>query len=126
MTRTGRKHTIRLTDAEQFFYDHAVFFWNPDDGEDAESGRIRRAVALARAESLAASRETVVSWEPDCPGGDLCVCNGEHNPAYTAILRDAEGTYLGKFPSVTFDSGKPDGEPYARVLAAELADEYLF
>jgi hypothetical protein len=126
MSGTTRTHKITLTDAEQFFYEHAPYSVRP--GEDEISARIRSAAALARAEAIAKGRGATVAWEED----DLAwlteswrACGDDHGQAWGAVLRDAEGTALGSLWGITFESHEPAGEPYARVVAAELADEYL-
>jgi hypothetical protein len=124
MSGKTRTHKITLTEAEQFFYEHAGYSMRP--GEDKISAKIRSAVALARAEAIAEGRDATVTWEEDDhPDAGWCDCGDDHGQPWGAVLRDAEGTVLGSLWGITFESHQPAGESYARVVAAELADEYL-
>jgi len=123
-TAKSTTHKITLTEAEQFFYDHDGYSMGL--GEDKISAKIRCAIALARAEAYAENTGAEVTWEEDPdPDGAWCACGDDHGPAWIAVLRDAEGTVLGSLGGVTFESHDPSGEAYARVVAAELADEDL-
>lgn len=115
-------HKITLSPAEQFFYDHAG--WSYTQGEPAWSGRTRGAVMLAFAEQEAQARNWQTAWEYDPDGAD-CTCGDDHGPAYMAVLTDEDGRTLGILGGVTFATRSPDGDPYARVVSAELASEAL-
>lgn len=119
-------HKIVSTEAEQFFYDHAGYSHRVD--EPATSGRARCAISLAEAEAIAESRGWEVGWEEDPEPFD-CDCGssecGNYQP-YCASLRDSDGNVLASLCGVTFATDTPNGDPYARVVAAELASEALW
>jgi hypothetical protein len=129
--------TLTLTEAEQFFWDHAGWAHYPD--ETPEHGRARCAIGLAEAERrLQRDESAEVTWEEDDIQEDDCDCGDDHGTRYGAILRKTVTRYdemtgeprkteqiLGSLWGITFTTGAPETDPYARVVAAELADEYL-
>jgi len=113
---------IELSEAERFFYEHAGYSYDPES-ETPEHGRMRGAVLLAEAEKSAARLGADVTWEdePEPYDGD----DGYEGPCYCAVLRNSASEVIASLGMVAFASGTPDGEPYARVVAAELALEAL-
>jgi hypothetical protein len=122
--------TITLTDVEQFFYDHAGYSYDPAT-ESGEHGHARCAIELARAERLAEVKGWRVVWEDDGDFERYCACDDDDcpaktGPAYGAVLYNDSGDVLGSLWGITFERGHDYGDdPYARVVAAELAWDAL-
>lgn len=121
-------HKITFTEAEEFFYQHAGWSYDPK-AETSASGRARCAVILADAESrLQADSTLEVVWEDDPePWDGDCAA-----PAYLmeatlwrrALRADSSGrdellTSLGSIGLNSLDS------PYRRVVEAQLTLEAL-
>lgn len=111
-----------LTVAERFFYDHAGYSYSPAT-QTPEQGHVESARRLARAEARLNAGPYFVSHEPDDRPWD-----GDtpyDGPLWTVTLWCVSGTadpeILGSLSSVACE----DGDPYLRVIAAELASEYL-
>lgn len=135
---TARTHKITLTEAEQFFYEHAGYSWDPKT-ETATSGRTRVAVLLAAAEGTLEGSPLSVTWTPDdqpaeCACGNPdCVSDGA--PAWVVQLRGPDercndlpsdsGEVLTASGGYDFPSGEPWGEASARVAAAQLVAGWL-
>jgi hypothetical protein len=114
--------TIELTATEKFFYDHAGVSYHPDR-ETYEQGRIRGAKELRRAENKLRSGPFFVTIEPDDVPWD-----GDEpydGPLWVVTLFSTDMSttprVVGSIGSVACD----EGDPYLRVVAAELAFEYL-
>lgn len=130
MNDTRKTHKIVFTEAEQFFYDHAGWGHKPD--EPAWSGRTRCAVLLADAEAALERSDAHVTWELD-PDADNEPAEGYYVSGcpqwQAALVRDngAGGTeWLASLGGVDFGREydvTPEDDPYARVVAAELASE---
>lgn len=110
-------HKVVLTKAEQFFYDHAGYSHGMD--EPGWSGRTRCAILLADAEKELDRRNDLhVYWEHDIEpwdgdvewDGPVWVC---------AIMRGRE--IIAALGGIACE----DGDPYMRVVKAELAREAL-
>ena len=115
--RTGstRTHKIVLTEDEQFFYDHAGYAHGMD--EPSWSGRVRCAVLLADAEAaLNRATDVHVEWEHDPEPWDGDV-EWDGSVWMCAVIRD--GVSLASLCGIACS----DGDPYMRVVAAELASE---
>jgi len=111
--------TITLTDAEQFFYDHAGWSYDPA-AETPDHGRARCAIELADAERLLnRDNDAEVTWEEDDTPWDGC--EPYDGPMFGAVLRKGSEV-MGSLWSIAMES---TDEPYARIVAAELAQEYL-
>lgn len=121
--------TVTLTDAEQFFYDHAGWGYDPAT-ETPEHGRARGAMHLADAEKHAARKLWSVEWEID-PDADTEPTDSyfvSGNPQWCATLYDEGGNVLASLCGIDFAEPHdvtPEAEPYARVVAAELAYEAI-
>lgn len=130
----------KLTPAEQFFYDHAGYSYDPKR-ETARTGRRRCAIQAAQTEREARALGLTHTLEPDecfdwrdTPDGadDGCCpwcnepltergeCRREHY-AYGMVLRDADGNDLGQSLWGIVD---PDSA-YERCTFVDLAGEYL-
>lgn len=106
-----------MNESGQFFYDHAGYGYDPAT-ETPEQGRKRCARELAAAEAERTERGWWVEWTHDQDSG--------YGGWYTATLYHAapltgERTALTSCGAV--DAG--DGDPYRRVVVAELAREAL-
>jgi hypothetical protein len=110
----------------QFFHAHAGYSWQPEKETQAQ-GRRRCARALAAAEL--AGREAGLSfmwsidphtdssdWSDERPAWRVwqCVCIDQANRVRASL----HGIDFGR-------DGEPHGDPYARVVEAELAHEAL-
>jgi hypothetical protein len=123
--------TITLTDAEQFFYDHAGYSHDPAT-ETSEHGHARCAMDLAAAEQRIARGGYRIEWDQDYEFDPYCACEDDDcpaktGPAYCAALFSADGIrVLASLCGITFERGHDySDDPYARVVAAELALEAL-
>jgi hypothetical protein len=119
---------MKLTENEQFFYDHAGYGFNPSNGETAEDGKIRGARALALAEATAEAKGITFRWEDDWEigshkeffGPDSAYDDHEPDTCEQCDAIDASGEVLASLGCVD-DAGKD----YRRVVEAELAAEVL-
>ena len=115
------------SEASRFFYEHAAPGYCPNR-ETPEEGRWRGAESLARAEREAEARGWLVQWERDYDGDYMDADTEWHDwPHYWCQMYDPEtGDTLASLCGVMFaDRGGPEGDPYSRVVAAELAEEAL-
>lgn len=121
-------HKITLTDSEQFFYDHAGCSFDPSR-ETASSGLTRNAILLASAEEHAKREGWDVEWDIDpeadiIPTANYFVSGAEQ---WTATLRNLDGEPLANLCGIDLGhNAVPETDPYARVIAAELATEAIF
>lgn len=123
-----------VTPAEQFFYENAGWSYDPAT-ETEEQGRRRGAVALARAEERMKAGPYFVDVEPDPEpydgdvpyDGPLKVVNlwqmaDPTRPEFLWQMTDpTRPELLGCIGGIACE----EGDPYLRVVAAELALEYL-
>jgi len=113
-----------LSTAERFFYDHAGTGYNPAT-EIPFIGRVSTARKLARAETERKNAGAWVDWETD----DLPFNDDVHGPdeyGYIAVLRQYDpelgrSVILSAQGSIDAESG----DPYRRVVEAELFSEYV-
>lgn len=103
-----------MTKTEQFFFDHAGWGYDPLT-ETSDEGRARCAKRLAAAEQWATDEGMSFEWTPD----EYADEPGE----WCCVARDAGGVVLASLGGVGFESGEPWGDPYRRVVEAELALE---
>jgi hypothetical protein len=113
---TGPNQAITLDDREQFFYDHLkVRIHDGSTDEERHARRARRAIELAAAEWKTrpwADSGAEVTWQQD-PERDV----------WDAFLYQ-DGDQMGHKYDVRLKS-VPEKDPYARVIAAELAADCL-
>lgn len=108
---------LKLSADAQFFFDHAGYSYRPD--ETREQGRTRCALNLAAAEGMGRAAGLSFEWvsdtDSDEPGHYGCICH------------DSEGAVTASLWGIGFaDDGTPwDGDPYRRVVEAELAAETI-
>jgi hypothetical protein len=119
-------HIVTLTESEAFFYEHAGYSYDPAS-ERPTSGRTRGAIHLAYAEREAARRGWETRWDIDADADiiptDNYFVSGE--PQWVAALVTDEGEIIAALYGIDLGTADPNGDPYARVVAAELAYETL-
>lgn len=124
--KTADKSTVTLTPAQQFFFEHAGWGYDPST-ETKEEGRTRGAIALAAAESEAREKGYSFEWGI-CPLGDSSDFSDEL-PAWSlwaCICRNSEGESVSNLHAIDFGrDGTPWGSTYRRVVEAEMAMEAL-
>jgi hypothetical protein len=122
-------HKITFTEAEEFFYQHAPYSWDPER-ETQASGRARCAMELAAAESRLQAEfpeievvweEDDAEWDGDCPAPKYVLqatlyrrAQREDSSDRDDVLASCGGIGLNDLDS-----------PYRRVMEAELALEAL-
>jgi hypothetical protein len=109
-----------------FFYEHAGYSYDPAN-ETPEQGRRRGAEELARASLEGFARHWSAVWEidPDITSRDWDTDSPEHE-TWVCYVYDEHGEPIGSLGGVDFGpDGDPTGDPYARVVEAELAAEHL-
>ena len=111
----------------EFFLAHARYRYDPRT-ETAEQGRRRCAKALADAELKSTLSGWSCKWEVDTDSSSADWPDGGEPPyaVWGCTLRDEQGKSLGSLWSIDFGrEGEPWGQPYRRVIEAELALEAL-
>lgn len=113
---------MTLSDTERFFYDHAGYVHNPN-AETEDEARARCAADLARAEGrLKAGPYYIdVTPDPDPYDGDVPWGGPMWNVGLYSVADDTRPVLIGSLGAVACG----EGDPYLRVVAAELALEYL-
>lgn len=114
-----------MNQAEQFFYEHAGYSWDPKK-ETMEDGRRKSAKDLADAEYRAYSEGYTFDWEvdPTINSSDF----DDVSPPYAlwvCTLRDPGGDAVESLSGIDFG---PDGLPgctYGREVCAGLAYEHF-
>jgi hypothetical protein len=106
----------------RFFYQHAGYSIGP--GETKRQGRSRGAKVLAAAEKRAQDADVTFHWEVDELDSSEW---SDEEPAYQqwcCIARTADGKIFASLGGIDFGRDKePWGDPYRRVVEAELATE---
>lgn len=112
---------MRTLTPVQFFMAHAGHSYNPLT-ETSAQGRYRGARRLAAAERKASAAGVSFEWsiDPDCDSSDWSD-DGEPYATWQCLARDAEGVVIGSLHAIDFgDGGEPWGDPYRRVIEAEI------
>lgn len=121
----------KLNKVEQFFYENASYSYDPLK-ETAEEGRTKGAVLLASAEQWARETGYGCRWEidPASSSADWIDDNEDggnnQNPwqVWSCYMYDENGKPVQSLHSIDFGrDGQPWGDPYRRVIEAELALE---
>lgn len=102
----------------EFFHQWAGFSWDPKT-ETREQGKARCAQLHATAEAWARDAGVRFQWvrDPDCDRSGI-----EHGGPLWLCMAWRDSTCIGSLGSVDLgESGEPWGDPYARVIEAELA-----
>lgn len=118
--------TISNPDPVGFFYQHAGYSYNPAT-ETPEQGRRKCARALARAERAGSDAGLGFRWSID-PDTDSSDWNDDPEPwaQWVCECVDADGETVACLGGIDFGrDGEPWGDPYQRVVEAELAAEAL-
>lgn len=104
--------------ATQFFFKQAGYSWIPG-AETASQGRLRGAKQLAKAESNGLGLLDF-EWLPEDEPGE----HGQQQ--WTCLCRDAQHNVVESLSGIDFGGdGTPWGQPYKRVIEAELAFKYF-
>jgi len=106
----------------QFFYDHAGWSHDPQI-ETSEQGRRKCAELLARVTSRAFNDGVYFDWSID-PCIDSSDFSSKSNPWSLWVCRmyDSNGNMVDSLCAIDFGrDGSPHGDPYKRVVEAELA-----
>lgn len=111
-----------MNEAEQFFYDHAGSSYVPAK-ETLEEGKVRGAKELAAAEQKLKEGPYFVSWETDDRPWDGDV--PYDGPLWVAILWSVDGTSTSAPLASLGSIACEEGDPYQRVIEAELMVEHL-
>lgn len=123
--------TARKLTPYAFFLKHACYSYDPKV-ETPNHGRRRCARALADAEARAREEGYTFEWETDlhCTSADWIERGRDGGPdrdpwtTWACVVRDDQGNVCGALSGVDFGrGGDPWGEPYRRVVEAELASE---
>lgn len=110
--------------AYHFFLASAGYSYNPKT-ETPMQGRIRCAQMLAHHERRAREAGCSFEWtiDPDSTSADW---TDDDSPwqAWQCVARDSEGAIFASLHGIDFGhDGEPWGDPYRRVVEAELAGE---
>jgi len=115
-----------MTPAQQFFYEHAGWGYNPAI-ETEEQGRRRGAADLALAEDQAKERGWCCRWEidPEITSEDF---SNDPEPweLWCCTLLDDNGEMIEHLGGIDFGrDGDPWHDHYRRVVEAELAHQHI-
>ena len=109
----------------EFFRAHAGICIRP--GESEEQARDRGARNLAAAEGIAhaAGVSFQCDIDPEVTSADYCDDEPTH-ATWRVLMYDCEGEIVGSLGGGDFGAdGEPWGDPYRRVVEAELCAEYV-
>ena len=110
-----------------FFYAHAGWSYKP--GEETPSrGRRRCAQALATAERKGLHAGLTFFWQPDdtATSADFDDSGAPPWELWECLCMNSRGRVVASLHAIDFGpEGRPAGDPYARVVEAELAQEAL-
>lgn len=129
LTTAGEEPVTRVefSRSEEFFAVNGPTSYRPGE-ESIEAGRARGARALARAERMAVEAGLSVSWVRD---HDAYIPGGADDEVFWLATLVGEAPDGGRLSYTSLggiefaDGGGPEGNPYARVVGAELAYEWL-
>lgn len=105
---------------EQFFYDHAGWSHDPKT-ETSEQGRERCARALAKAEDDGRNAGLSFEWSADHD----CERTRRNAEMWQCACYDVHGRVVASLGGVDFGPEGLHGDPYRRVVEAELALEAI-
>lgn len=108
-----------------FFLKHAGYSYDPKT-QTKMQGRIMGAKELAAAERWALDQGCSFDWEvDDVDSSDWSDERSSWNQ-WVCIMRDAHGNVMESLCGIDFGrDGEPWGEPYKRVVEAELASDAM-
>ncbi len=109
----------------RFFMTHAGFSYAPG-AETPAQGRYRCARRLAAAESRASRAGYSFDWTPSDEWSSSFNSDAPAWQLWDCIMRDPAGEMITALCAVDFGAdGGPQGQPYRRVVEAEIACEVL-
>lgn len=109
----------------QFFYANAGFSYDPKTETKAQD-KMRCARLLANAEKQAARLGWSARWEIDLDMTSGDFDDSTNHALWLCVLYNDQGGYINSLGGVDFgNGGEPWGNPYRRVIEAELASEYV-
>lgn len=112
-----------LTPDQQFFYNQAGYSYDPKT-QTKEEGKRECAIALAEAEFIAKARNVRFEWrKDDITSEDF----SDEKPFYRLwyCIARFNGDVISSLGGIDFGRNKsPFGEPYKRVVEAELCLEF--
>lgn len=112
-------------EAYWFFYENAGVSWNPKT-QTQEEGRREGAEALLKAEFWANKKGCSFDWDHCDTTSREFTDEGEEYPLWRCVMRDLAGNVVASLSGIDFGlNGEPWGDPYRRVVEAELALEYM-
>lgn len=120
-----------MNKVEQFFYNHAGSSYDPAK-ETEKQGKQRGAILLASAEQWAHETGYSYKWDiDDCASSADWLADDEdggkhYNPwqVWSCRMLDEQGEVAQSLHAIDFGrDGEPWGDPYRRVVEAELALE---
>ena len=123
MKTKAMRPSQKLTPAQAFFFEQAGYSYHPLK-ETPEEGRTRGAIALAAAEAQATAAGVQFRWDRDGMTNREWTDEGEEYGTWgcTAYY---QGEVIGSLCGIDFGNDKsPWGEPYARVVQAEIVSEW--
>lgn len=114
----------RFTAAVAFFAEHAAASWDPGK-ETREEGIARQANELALSELAVLANGWRFEWrvDPDTDSSDWII-DQDHQPyaLWQCLMIDGEDQILQSLGAIDFGrDGRPWGQPYRRVVEADLA-----
>lgn len=119
MKTTTRKQELRNA-VVSFFLEHAGFSYDPKT-ETPEHGRQRCAEMLADAEANASAIGYSFEWGKDGMTSAEWTDDEPTTETWLCMMRDNGGNIVEVLCGIDFVSGEPWGNPYRRVVEAELA-----
>ena len=121
---TATVKTLHQTAAE-FFFEHAGYSYDPAK-ETKLQGRRRCAARLSKSEQWAAASGVSYKWELDNLTNREFTNYGPEYSLWSVLAYGGGGNIIGSLGGVDFGvDGQPWGNPYARVVEAELALEAM-
>lgn len=125
MKSTPQTIDRRLSPAGRFFFEHAGYCYDPQT-QTKQEGRRQCAIALAEAEEEVSKRGFTFEWEQDGMTNSEWTDEGPEYYTWNCCLRDENGKIVGSLCGCDFGpEGKPWGNPYMRVVQAEIALEAI-
>lgn len=126
-------HATHAQEAYRFFYKYGAHSWNPKS-ETKQQGRARCARMMAAAEAWASEHGVSCNWQQDDttsrewtdegPEYYTWVCVAEHTETgETASVGGVDFGHCGDKDATLAEARAPWGDPYKRVIEAELASE---
>lgn len=115
--------SARPQSAVRYFMEWAGISWKPPEETQAQ-GRYRGARRLAAAERWARNAGLTFEWALDGYTSAEWTDEAPPWPTWECIARDASGRVVASLMGIDFGrDGSPWGDPYRRVVEAELAAE---